>query len=45
MQYLDTYLKTITDRGNVKLAESISKTAEDVGNAYLKTFSKIASAS
>lgn len=39
MQYLDTYLKTITDRGNVKLAESISKTAEDVGNAYLKTFS------
>lgn len=39
MQYLKTYLKTITDRGNVKLAESISKTAEDVGNQYIRNFS------
>ena len=39
MQYLKTYLQKITDRGNVKLAESISKTAEDVGDAYLKSFS------
>lgn len=39
MQYLKTYLKTITDRGNVKLAESISKTAEDIGNRHLKNFS------
>lgn len=41
MQYLKTYLKTIKERGNVKLAESISKTAEDIGNKYLKTFSFI----
>lgn len=39
MQYLNTYLKKITDRGNTKLAESIKKTAEDVGNQYIKTFS------
>ncbi len=39
MQYLRQYLKTITDRGNIKLAESISKTAEDVGNQYIKNFS------
>ena len=39
MQYLKTYLKTITDRGNIKLAESISRTAEDVGNQHLKSFS------
>ena len=39
MQYLKTYLKTITDRGNPGLAESISGTAEDVGGKYLKTFS------
>ena len=39
MQYLKTYLQKITDRGNVKLAESISKTAGDVGDAYLKSFS------
>lgn len=38
MQYLKTYLETIKDRGNVKLAESISKTAEDVGNQHLKFF-------
>lgn len=39
MQYLKTYLKKISDRGNVKLAESIEKTAEDVGGRYIKTFS------
>ena len=39
MQYLKTYLKTITDRGNQKLAESIAKTADEVGNRYIKNFS------
>ena len=39
MPYLKTYLKTIADRGNVRLAESISKTAEDVGAQYIKNFS------
>lgn len=36
---LKTYLKTISSRGNEKLAESISHTAEDVGNRYIKSFS------
>ena len=39
MQYLKTYLKTIADRGNVQLAESIAKTAEDVGNMHIRNFS------
>lgn len=39
MQYLKTYLKKLKDRGNTKLAESIEKTAEDIGNKYIKTFS------
>lgn len=39
MQYLKTYLKTISDRGNVRLAESIAKTADDVGNQYIRNFS------
>lgn len=39
MQYLKTYLKTITNRGNVKLAESIAKTADEVGDRYIKNFS------
>lgn len=39
MQYLKTYLKTITDRGNLGLAESISDTAEQVGNKYIRSFS------
>lgn len=39
MQYLKTYLQKITNRGNIKLAESISKTSEDVGNKYIKNFS------
>ena len=41
MQYLKTYLQKITDRGNEKLAESISKTAEDIGNQYIRNFSFI----
>lgn len=39
MQYLQTYLKTISDRGNVRLAESIFQTAEDVGRQHIKNFS------
>lgn len=38
MQYLKTYLQKITDSGNIKLAESISKTAEDVGNQHIRNF-------
>lgn len=39
MHYLKTYLQTITDRGNIHLAKSILKTAEDVGSQYIKGFS------
>lgn len=39
MQYLNSYLNKIVERGNVGLAESISSTAEEVGNKYLKNFS------
>ena len=39
MPYLKNYLKTIADRGNIRLAESILKTAEDVGNKYIRHFS------
>lgn len=39
MRYLKTYLQTITDRGNIRLAESIATTAEDVGNQHIKNFS------
>lgn len=39
MQYLKTYLQKITDRGNEKQAESISKTAEEIGNQYIRNFS------
>lgn len=39
MQYLETYLKKISDRGNPKLAESISRTAEEVGNQHIRKFS------
>lgn len=38
MQYLKTYLRKIADRGNPKLADSIEKTAEDIGNKHIKTF-------
>lgn len=39
MQYLKTYLEKIAGRGNIKLAESISLTAEEVGSKYIQTFS------
>ncbi|MDQ1910538.1 Z1 domain-containing protein [Paenibacillus sp. GD4] len=39
MKYLDSYLKTIIDRGNLQLAESIKKTVNDVAPAYLEKFS------
>lgn len=39
MGYLKNYLDTIKNRGNVSLAASIEKTAEDVGNQYIKNFS------
>lgn len=39
MQYLKTYLQKISDRGNVKLAESIAKTAEDIGSQHISNFS------
>lgn len=39
MSYLKNYLNKIIERGNTGLAESISATAEDVGNNYLKKFS------
>lgn len=39
MQYLKTYLQKIIDRGNVKLAESIAKTAEDIGSQHIRNFS------
>lgn len=39
MQYLRSYIKTLSDRGNVGLADSILKTAEDVGAKYIQKFS------
>ncbi|MDN4066674.1 Z1 domain-containing protein [Paenibacillus vini] len=39
MKYLESYLQTITDRGNLQLAESIKKTVNDVAPAYLEKFS------
>lgn len=39
MPYLKNYLDKIIERGNVDLANSISVTAEEVGNNYLKKFS------
>ena len=41
MKYLETYLRKISDRGNAQLAESVRKTAEEVGNAYIKNFTFI----
>ena len=41
MQYLKKYLQKIKERGNEKLAESISKTAEDIGNQHIRNFSFI----
>ena len=39
MGFLSAYLLKITDRGNQKLAESISKTSEDIGDKYTRTLS------
>lgn len=39
MRYLETYLETLKSRGNIKLAESVAKTAEEVGSKYIKNFS------
>lgn len=39
MPYLKNYLDKIIERGNAGLAESISNTAEEVGNNYLRNFS------
>lgn len=38
MQYLKNYLDKIVARGNEKLAESISHTAEEVGNKLYMSF-------
>ena len=38
-QFLNSYLQKIKDRGNVELAESIYKTAQEVGDSHIKTFS------
>ena len=39
MPYLSNYLKKIAERGNIHLADSINKTAEDIGSRYIKNFS------
>ena len=39
MRYLKSYLDTIKSRGNVSLADSIEKTANDVGSKYIAPFS------
>lgn len=39
MQYLKTYLNYISEQGNRQLAESINKTASDIGNEHIKNFS------
>lgn len=39
MPFLKTYLKLTADRGNPKLADSISTTAENVGEKYIRNFS------
>ena len=39
MQYLSTYLNKIVERGNVKLAESIFHSAEEIGRQHLCHFS------
>ena len=39
MQYLKEYVHAIAEQGNVKLAESIEKTADELGDKYIKSFS------
>ena len=41
MKYLDIYLNKIASQGNVQLADSISKTANEVGESHIKNFSFI----
>ena len=41
MKYLDNYLNKIIERGHVQLAESVSRTADEVGEKYIKKFSFI----
>ena len=36
MKYLNTYLSKNTGRGNIQLAASISRTADDVGDTYIR---------
>ena len=38
MNYLKKYLKTISDRGNIKLSESILKTSDDIGENIFVVF-------
>lgn len=39
MKYLETYLNKIKSRGNYQLAESIERTAEELGNSQIRNFS------
>ena len=41
MQYLNAFLSKIRDRGSIKLAESILKTASEIGEKHIKEFSFI----
>lgn len=41
MQYLEAYLNRIIERGNIKLAQSIKETADDMEERQLKRFSFI----
>ena len=39
MRYLKNYLDLLKNRGNIKLAESIQDTAEEIGSKYISSFS------
>lgn len=39
MKYLKNYLDLLKIRGNIKLADSINNTAEEIGKKYIQTFS------
>lgn len=41
MKYLKAYIDELIDRGNPQLAESIQKTANEVGDKYIRSFSFI----
>lgn len=38
MTYLETYVQSIRDNKQDELADSVKKTADDVGNKYLSKF-------